>query len=272
MPEPHVNPASPDSEKRRVAIVTGAATGIGRATAELFVERGYFVVAVDCSEEALVWTSEHGAIRSIVGDVTDDDLGRRMVAMALDDFGGLDAVVLNAGIARRTHWEADDAMASFDRIMAVNVRGVVSGIRHAAPVMAARGGGAIVAVASTSGVGGDPERWAYNASKAAVINLVKAAALDFGARGVRVNAAAPGPTLTPILQGGLATDEHLEALRRPIPLQRMARPAEQAEVIWFLATPASSFVTGATVMCDGGITANAGIFLPPAVALSDVHH
>lgn len=272
MPERRHIPGSPDDSERRVAIVTGAATGIGRATTELFVERGYHVVAVDLSSDALEWTLGDEAILPLVGDVSDDELGRRMVEVARDEFGGLDTVVLNAGIARRTHWEADDAMAAFDRIMAVNVRGVVSGIRHAAPAMAARGGGAIVAVASTSGVGGDPERWAYNASKAAVINLVKAAALDFGAQGVRVNTAAPGPTLTPILQGGSATQEHLEALRRPIPLQRMARPGEQAEVIWFLGTPASSFVTGATVMCDGGITANAGIFLPQSIALSDVRH
>ena len=272
MPEHQSIPGLPESGQRKVAIVTGAATGIGRAASELFAKRGYHVVAVDLSADALVWTSENDAIRPLVGDVSDDELGRRMVATALDEFGGLDTVVLNAGIARRTDWESDEAMESFDRIMAVNVRGVVSGIRHAAPAMAARGGGAIVAVASTSGVGGDPERWAYNASKAAVINLVKAAALDFGAHGVRVNAAAPGPTLTSILQGGSASQEHLEALRRPIPLQRMARPDEQAEVIWFLGTPASSFVTGATVMCDGGITANAGIFLPQSVPLSDVHH
>ena len=87
-----------------------------------------------------------------------------------------------------------------------------------------------------------------------------------------MNAVAPGPTLTPILRGGAVSHERLEALRRPIPLQRLARPQEQAEVIWFLGTPASSFVTGTTVMCDGGITANAGIFLPPSANLSDVHH
>ena len=141
------------------------------------------MVAVDISTEALAWTRDRECVRILVGDVSDD------------------TVMLNAGIARRIGWQDEDAMALFDRSMAVNVRGVVSGIRHAAPAMADRGGGAIVATASTSGVGGDPERWAYNASKAAVINVVKAAAIDFGARGVRVNAVAPGPTLTPILQG-----------------------------------------------------------------------
>ena len=272
MSDHSVSESTPVPVQPRVAIVTGAATGIGRASAEIFADRGYAVVAVDISTEALAWTRDREGIRLLVGDVSDDAVAAEMVAMALETFGRLDTVVLNAGIARRIGWQDEDAMALFDRIMAVNVRGVVSGIRHAAPAMADRGGGAIVATASTSGVGGDPERWAYNASKAAVINLVKAAAIDFGARGVRVNAVAPGPTLTPILQGGAVTQEHLEALRRPIPLQRLARPQEQAEVIWFLGTAASSFVTGTTVMCDGGITANAGIFLPPGAALSDIHH
>jgi NAD(P)-dependent dehydrogenase (short-subunit alcohol dehydrogenase family) len=134
------------------------------------------------SAEAPAWTRHHESIRLLVGDVSDDAVAAEMVAMALETFGRLDAVVFNAGIARRIGWQDEDAMALFDRIMAVNVRGVVSGIRHAAPAMAGRGGGAIVATASSSGVGGDPERWAYNASKAAVIKLVKAAAIDFGAR------------------------------------------------------------------------------------------
>jgi NAD(P)-dependent dehydrogenase (short-subunit alcohol dehydrogenase family) len=172
-------------------------------------------------------------------------------------------MVLNAGIARRTHWEADDAVDAYDRIMAVNARGVVLGIRHGAPQIAADGGGAIVVVASTSGVGGDPERFAYNASKAAAINLARAAALDWAVRGVRVNAMSPGPTMTSILQGGKATPEHLAEVTRNIPLQRMGTPQEQAEAICFLASPAASFITGAVLMCDGGVTANAGVFPPP---------
>lgn len=154
----------PDSESTaepaepRVAIVTGAATGIGRAAADLYADRGYAVVAVDKSTEAFDWASERKHMRILVGDVSDDAVAAEMVRFALDTFGRLDTVVLNAGIARQIGWQDADAMALFDRMTAVNVRGVVSGIRHAAPAMAERGGVAIVATASTSGVGADPER------------------------------------------------------------------------------------------------------------------
>lgn len=257
---------------RRTVVITGAGMGLGRAAAEMFAERDHDVVLVDVNAEALSWADGQPGFASVVGDVSEESTSERMVAAALDTFGRLDAVILNAGIAKRSIWDADDAMAIFDRTMAVNVRSVVCGIRHAAPAMAARGGGSIIATASTAGTGGDPIRWAYNASKAAVINLVRAAALDFGHAGVRVNAMAPGPTLTPILQGGKVTPEHLDELRRNIPLQRLGRPEEQAEVMYFLASPAASFVTGAVYMCDGGITANAGVFPPYSVPLSEVQH
>jgi NAD(P)-dependent dehydrogenase (short-subunit alcohol dehydrogenase family) len=245
------------------AIVTGAGAGIGEATARLLLERGYRVVAADVSAEPLAWTRDVPGAVACVADVSVEEDNAAMVATAVAEFGRLDVMVLNAGIARRTHWEADDAVDAYDRIMAVNARGVVLGIRHGAPQIAADGGGAIVVVASTSGVGGDPERFAYNASKAAAINLARAAALDWAVRGVRVNAMSPGPTMTSILQGGKATPEHLAEVTRNIPLQRMGTPQEQAEAICFLASPAASFITGAVLMCDGGVTANAGVFPPP---------
>ncbi len=246
-----------------VAIVTGGGAGIGRATAELFLERGGSVVVADASADALHWLADSPRAIPLVADVSDEAGNERMVGAALERWGRVDAMVLNAGIARRTHWEADDAVEAYDRIMAVNARGVVLGIRHGAPAIADSGGGAIVVVASTSGVRADPERFAYNASKAAAINLARAAALDWGHRGVRVNVLAPGPTMTSILQGGKVTPAHLEELTRNIPLGRMGTPEEQAEAICFLASPSASFITGAVLMCDGGITANAGIFPPP---------
>lgn len=248
-----------------VAIVTGAGAGIGQATARMLHARGHSVVVADVSAEALTWTEGIDGLLGIVADVSLEADNEAMVNAALETFGRLDVLVLNAGIARRTHWEAEDAVDAYDRIMAVNSRGVVLGIRYAAPRMAEHGGGSIVVVASTSGVRADPERFAYNASKAAAINLARAAALDWGVRGVRVNAMAPGPTMTSIIQGGKLTPEHLAELTRNIPLQRLGTPDEQAEAICFLASPAASFITGAVLMCDGGITANAGIFAPPAL-------
>jgi NAD(P)-dependent dehydrogenase (short-subunit alcohol dehydrogenase family) len=246
-----------------VAVVTGAGTGIGAAAAELFLERGYALVAVDVSGDALAWCADNPAVRVVVGDVSAPETSQAMVSVAVADFGRLDAVVLNAGIARRTDWESDDAIDLYDRVMEVNARSVMLGIRSAAPVMAASGGGAITVVGSTAGVRADPLRWAYNASKAAAINLARAAALDWGARGVRVNVAAPGPTLTPILQGGKATPEQHATYTRNIPMARLGTPREQAEVIYFLSSPAASFVTGAVYLCDGGVTANVGLFAPP---------
>ena len=245
-----------------VAIVTGAGAGIGEATARMLLDRGYAVVAGDVSAEALAWTDAVDAA-AVTADVSTEEGNAALAEAAMERFGRLDAAVLNAGIAKRSIWEADDAVEVFDRTMAVNSRGVMLGIRHAAPRIAESGGGAIVVVASTSGIGGDPMRFAYNASKAAAINLARAAALDWAVRGVRVNVMAPGPTMTSILQGGRLTPEHLRELTRNIPLQRMGRPEEQAEAICFLASPAASFITGAVLMCDGGVTANAGVFPPP---------
>jgi len=246
-----------------VAIVTGAGAGIGEATARMLHERGHRVVAADVSLEALDWTRGLADVVPVAADVSIEDDNAAMVAAALDAFGRLDVMVLNAGIARRTHWSADDAVEAYDRIMAVNARGVVLGIRHGAPAIAESGGGAIVVVGSTSGIRADPERFAYDASKAAAINTARAAALDWAVKGVRVNVMAPGPTMTGILQGGKVSAEHLAELTRNIPLQRMGTPEEQAEAICFLCSPAASFITGAVLMCDGGITAQAGIFPPP---------
>lgn len=246
-----------------VAVVTGAGAGIGEAAARLLHQRGHEVLAVDLSAPALAWTTSVEGIEPFTADVSSEDDNRAMVAAALERWGRVDVVVLNAGIARRTHWESNDAIEAFDRIMAVNTRGVVLGIRHGAPAIAASGGGSIVVVGSTSGVRADPERFAYDASKAAAINAARSAALDWAVRGVRVNVMAPGPTMTAILQGGRITPEHLDELTRNIPLQRMGTPEEQAEAICFLASPAASFITGAVLMCDGGVTAQAGIFPPP---------
>lgn len=246
-----------------VVVVTGAASGIGRACVELFAERGFKVVAVDLAEDGLAELAAIAGVVTLTGDIAAETTNTAMVRLAADRFGRLDVAVLNAGIGGTPPLEAAGAIERFDRILAVNVRGVALGIRAAAPALRAAGGGAIVVTASVAGLRGEPGNWAYNASKAAAINLVRATAIDYAAHGIRINTLAPGGTVTAMTAGALANPELAADVTRRIPMQRWASPREQAEVVWFLASPAASYITGATLPCDGGLNANTGILLPP---------
>jgi NAD(P)-dependent dehydrogenase (short-subunit alcohol dehydrogenase family) len=212
----------------------------------------------------LAWAAGRDDIVSVAGDVSQPAANEAMVAAAMDTWGRLDWAFLNAGVVGSPAIEGEGATERLDQILAVNVRGVMLGIRHCAPSMRASGGGSIVATASTSGLRADPGSWAYNASKAAVINLVRAAAIDYATHGIRINAVAPGPTTTGMTKGLDALPELHADMTRRVPMQRWGEPREQAQVAWFLCSPDASFVTGVTIPCDGGISANVGHFLPPA--------
>ena len=246
----------------RVVVVTGAGSGIGRAAAERIVAEGGSVVAVDLTDAALTWVTDHhesGRIVALAGDVCSEATNLAAVAAAVERFGRLDASVLNAGIAMSGDL-LSMPMEEVDRVLAVNVKSVVLGIRAAAPAMVA--GGSFAVTASTSGLGGDPNMWPYNTSKGAVVNLVRAAALDLGPRGIRINAVCPGPTETGMTTRIKSVPEIYEGLRRRTALQRWGRADEIATVISFVVSDEASFVTGAAIPVDGGITASTGQFLP----------
>lgn len=244
-----------------VALITGAASGIGRAAVLALLERGYRVVATDLgTPPAAGDAGRYLALEADAGDPADNE---RMVAAATEHFGGVDALVLNAGV---TGVGAVDTfpLEDFDRIVTVDLKGPLYGVRAAlAALRASTGPRSIVVTASTSGLGGDPGMWAYNAAKAGVINLVRSLALDLGPEAIRINAVCPGPTVTPMTEGLRTTAPELAAeLTAAIPLQRWGRAEEVAEAIAFLVSPAASFITGVALPVDGGVTATNGQFRP----------
>ncbi len=246
-----------------VAVVTGAASGIGRATVERVVAAGGSAVAMDLDGERLDWVDSTERVAAFAGDVTDEAANLAAVSLAEERFGRVDSVILNAGFPAAGSMEGLP-LEQFDRVVEVNLKGPLLGIRAAAPALRRNGGGAIVVTASVSGLGGDPGMFAYNAAKGGVVNLVRAAAIELANQQIRVNAVCPGPIRTHMTEPVIEADPGwAEGLLAHVPLGRWGEADEVAAVIEFLASPAASFVTGVVLPVDGGIRAGSGQFRPP---------
>jgi NAD(P)-dependent dehydrogenase (short-subunit alcohol dehydrogenase family) len=250
----------------KVCIVTGAAGGIGRATALELVRQGARRLSlVDVDADALRETaSEVGAggaeALELAADVSVGEEVAGVVGKTLEAFGRVDVLVNNAAVIGPIVPVGELDEEDFDRVMGVNVRGVFLGLKHVLPLLIAQGAGSVVNVASISGLLGHAGGTAYTASKHAVIGLTKAAAAEAGPYGVRVNAICPGSTRTAqflTTARGISPqdpDAFIEShTRSQIPLGRLADPSEQARVICFLASDAASYVNGATWVVDGGL-------------------
>ena len=251
----------------KVAVITGATGGIGRAASQLFAEEGARVALVDLDESALREVA--GSIGEdkasyTAADVTDPEQSQAYINEAVSRWGGVDILLANAGIEGTLSPITDYPIEMFDRVMAVNVRGVWLGLKYAMPVMRERGGGSIVITSSTAGISGSAEMSAYNTSKHAVIGLMRVASLEGAPHGIRVNTVNPSPIETRMMRSieeqrvaamddsSVTIEVAQQAFRGRIPLQRYGDPTEVARMMLFLSSDDSSFCTGGVYMVDGG--------------------
>jgi NAD(P)-dependent dehydrogenase (short-subunit alcohol dehydrogenase family) len=246
----------------QVALVTGAGSGMGLATAEAFAEAGAAVVLADIDEEALraatdgLTSAGHRAI-GVACDVADESQVAAMVERAVAAFGRLDMAFNNAGIQVPPSDAANEPAENFDRVNAVNLRGVWTCMKHELRRMRGQGSGAIVNCSSLGGLVGLPGRAAYHASKHGVIGLTKSAAIEYAPRGVRINAVCPGTIDTPMVADMLEGQaDAMREIMRDQPIGRLGRADEIAAAVLWLCSPGASFVLGVALPVDGGFTAH----------------
>jgi len=248
----------------KVAVITGGAGGIGRAAAELFAAEGAKVVLVDIDEAGLRQAARRlgkKAVKWVAADVSKPAQVEKYVQAALDHYGRIDIFVSNAGVEGAVRHITRYPTRTFDKVMAVNVKGAWLGLKQVIPVMKERGGGSIIITSSYAGIRGTTGVSAYVASKHALVGLTRAAALECAGLGIRVNAVNPGPIddrMMHALASRIAPEDQgraRETIRKGIPLKRYGTPAEVAQLMLFLAGEESRFCTGGVYVIDGGISA-----------------
>lgn len=245
----------------KVAIITGASSGIGRATALAFAREGARLaladVAIDGGHETAQMVKELGAESFFLAtDVASKEAVAALVDATVQTYGRLDCAFNNAGIEGDMAPAAEITDANWDRVLDINLRGVMLGMRYEIPAMLANGGGAIVNTASVAGLVGFANLAPYVASKHGVVGLTRGVALEYGPQGIRVNAVCPGVIRTPMVARVLEEDPTLEAAFNEMePIGRIGEPEEIAEAVVWLCSDAASFVTGLAMAVDGGLTA-----------------
>ncbi|WKA55551.1 SDR family NAD(P)-dependent oxidoreductase [Planococcus shixiaomingii] len=242
----------------KVAVITGGAGGIGKVTAKRFLEEGASVVLVDLFKEALAEAKKElgDNVLTVQADVSKEEDVKNYVKKTMDTYGKIDIFFNNAGIEGKVATITEQKVEDLDKVLAVNVRGVFLGLQNVLPVMISQKSGSIINTSSVAGLSGSPNVSPYIASKHAVVGLTKAAAVENAAYGIRVNSIHPSPVNTRMmrsLEGGLKVDE--ATLAKSIPLGRYGESEDISNLVLFLASDESTFITGSQYRVDGGMAA-----------------